>query len=52
MTNEPSADSIAARLTRETRDRIEAAMNEQMMRESELGAYAAEDVRELGKHVI
>lgn len=47
-----TADSIAARLTPEQRDRIEQAVAERMMRESELGTYDAAAVAELARHVI
>lgn len=41
-------NSIRARLTQGTQDRLDAIIR----RESELGVYALEDVRELGKHAI
>lgn len=45
-------DSIAARLSDEMRARVNAAMNDRMNRESEMAAYDAEAVAELGRNVI
>lgn len=43
-----NADSIRARLSQETQERIDQIIR----RESELGAYDANAVMELGKHTI
>jgi hypothetical protein len=42
------ANTVRARLTQAVQDRIDQIIH----RESELGTYALEDVRELGKHAI
>jgi len=47
-----SADSIRARLSQEAADAVDAKLSEWFGRESELGAFDAEAVRELGRRVV
>ena len=46
------ADTIAQRISQEMAVRVAAGMDERWGIESELGAFDADAVRELGKHVI
>ncbi len=50
--DDPDECTISERLTIEARARVVAAIAVAMQRESELGAYDADDVAELGRNVV